>query len=129
MEEAATEIDQAMAMTAWEKALRDGYISQHVYIIVFLVLDRREYREMLLIDEHPQVQAWHQQLADIIATVMHEHGHATPRSVTLAQRAAPENRLTRLRARLASKRSGIVPGLSRLFRDKAGNQDEGTSTK
>ena len=30
--------------------------------------------EKLLIDERPRVQAWHEHLADIIATVMHEHG-------------------------------------------------------
>lgn len=124
MEDAATEIDQAMAMTAWEKALRDGYVSQHVYCILFLVLNRREYRELLLIDEHPQVQVWHQQLADMIATVMHAHGHATPRYVTLARRAAPENRLARLRARLASKRRDTVPGPSMLCRDDAGNRGE-----
>ena len=32
------------------------------------------------------VQAWHEHLADIIATVMHEHGQSTPRFVALAQR-------------------------------------------
>ena len=37
MEEAAAEIDQAMAATAWECALRDSYVSQHVYILMFLV--------------------------------------------------------------------------------------------
>ena len=26
-----------MALTAWEKALRDGYIAQHVYRLMFLV--------------------------------------------------------------------------------------------
>jgi len=70
MADAVAEIDQAMALTAWEKALRDGYIAQHVYILMFLVLDRRAYRERLLIDEHPRVEVWHQQLADLIATVM-----------------------------------------------------------
>jgi hypothetical protein len=57
MEAAAAEIDQAMATTAWERALRDSYISQHVYIVMFLVLDSPTYREKLLIDERPRVQA------------------------------------------------------------------------
>jgi hypothetical protein len=38
MEDAAAEIDQAMATTAWEKALREASVYQHVYIIMFLVL-------------------------------------------------------------------------------------------
>lgn len=76
MEEAAAEIDQAMAATAWECALRDSYVSQHVYILMFLVLDCPAYREKLLIDERPRVQAWHEHLADIIATIMHEHGQS-----------------------------------------------------
>jgi hypothetical protein len=97
MAEAAAEIDQAMALTAWEKALRDGYIAQHVYRIMFLVLESRAYRERLLIDERPRVEAWHQQLADLIATVMHAHGHATPRYETMAGRALPARRLARLR--------------------------------
>jgi hypothetical protein len=42
MEEAATEIDAAMAAAAWEKALRDACVYQHVYSIMFLVLDRRD---------------------------------------------------------------------------------------
>ena len=86
MEEAAAEIDQAMAATAWERALRDSYVSQHVYILMFLVLDCPAYREKLLIDERPRVQTWHEHLADLIATVMHEHGQSTPRFVALAQR-------------------------------------------
>ena len=86
MEEAAAEIDQAMATTAWERALRDSYVSQHVYIVMFLVLDSPAYREKLLIDERPRVQAWHEQLADMIATVMQEHGQSTPRWVALSQR-------------------------------------------
>ena len=86
MEEAAAEIDQAMATTAWERALRDSYVSQHVYIVMFLVLDSPAYREKLLIDERPRVQAWHEQLADMIATVMQEHGQSTPRWVSLSQR-------------------------------------------
>ena len=85
-EEAAAEIDKVMALTAWEKALRESYVSQHVYILMFLVLDSPGYREQLLIDERPRVEAWHQQVADLIATVMHEHGHATPRYVAMARR-------------------------------------------
>ena len=41
MAEAAAEIDQTMALTAWEKALRESYIAQHVYRLMFLVLDSR----------------------------------------------------------------------------------------
>jgi hypothetical protein len=128
MADAAAEIDQAMALTAWEKALRDGYMAQHVYILMFLVLDRRAYRERLLIDEHPRVEAWHLQLANLIATVMHAHGHATPRYETVVQRAAPEHRLARLRARLASTWRGAMAGLSRRYRDTAGHQGDGPST-
>jgi hypothetical protein len=113
MEDAAAEIDQAMALTAWERALRDGYIAQQVYILMFLVLDCRAYREILLIDERPQVQAWHQQLADIIATVMQAHGHATPRDVTLAQHAAPGNGFSRLRTRLTGRRNEAASGLGK----------------
>ena len=98
MEEAAAEIDQAMAMTAWERALRDSYVSQHVYIVMFLVLDSPAYREKLLIDERPRVQAWHEQLADMIATVMQEHGQSTPRGVALAQRGMAKKRFTWRRA-------------------------------
>jgi len=53
MEEAAAEIDQAMAATAWERALRDSYVSQHVYILMFLVLDCLAYRKRLLTDAPP----------------------------------------------------------------------------
>jgi hypothetical protein len=129
MADAAAELDQGMALTAWEKALRDGYIAQHVYTIMFLVLDRPAFRERLLIDEHPRAEAWHQHLADLIATVMHAHGHATPRHETLARRAVPAHRLARLRARLASTWRGAMAGLSRRFRAAAGNQGEGPSTK
>jgi hypothetical protein len=45
--EAATEMNQAMARTAWGKALRDGYMAQQVYLLMFLVLDCRAYREIL----------------------------------------------------------------------------------
>ncbi len=85
MEDAAAEIDQTMATTAWEKALQDTYVFQHVYIIMFLILQNRAYRELLLIDEQPRVQAWHERLADLVATVMHEYGHSTPRFVALTQ--------------------------------------------
>jgi hypothetical protein len=99
MEDAAAEIDQTMAATAWERALRDSYVSQHVYIIMFLVLDCRAYRERLLIDERPRVQSWHERLADLVATVMQEHGHSTPRAVALAQRGAAGAPLAWRRAR------------------------------
>jgi len=99
MEEAAAEIDQAMAATAWERALRDSYVSQHVYIMMFLVLDCPAYREKLLIDERPRVQAWHEPLADLIATVMHEHGQSTPRFVALAQRGTARKLFVWRRAR------------------------------
>jgi hypothetical protein len=103
MEEAATEIDQALARTAWARALHTSTIYQQVYILMFLVLDGRVYRESLLMDEHPRVQAWHQQLADLIATVMQEHGHTTPRAVALAQRRAARTPWVWLRARWVSR--------------------------
>jgi hypothetical protein len=40
-------MNQAMARTAWGKALRDGYMAQQVYLLMFLVLDCRAYREIL----------------------------------------------------------------------------------
>ncbi len=128
MRDAAREIDQSMATIAWDQALRDGYVSQQVYLLLFLVLDSRTYREILLIKERPQVHAWHQQLADLIATVMQEHGHATPRSGTLARRATRGHGLARLRVRLASRRGGAVPGRSLLFHDDPGNPGEHTPT-
>ena len=91
-EEAAAEIDKVMALTALEKALRESYVSQHVYILMFLVLDSPAYREHLLLDERPRVEAWHQQVADLIATVMHEHGHTTPRFVAMARRETTPHR-------------------------------------
>ena len=112
-----------MAMTAWERALRDDYIAQQVYILMFLVLDGRAYREILLIDAHPRVQAWHQQLADIIATVMHQHGHTTPRYGTLARRAAQGNGVRRMRATLASRRADAVSGLGRAASEAAGSPE------
>jgi hypothetical protein len=108
-----------MAATAWEQALRDSYISQQVYIIMFLVLESRAYRETLLVDERPRIQAWHQHLADIIATVMHEHGQSTPRSVALAQQSAPGSRLARLRARLTSRWGGAASARGKSAQDKA----------
>jgi hypothetical protein len=113
LEEAAAEIDQTMAATAWEKALRDSYVSQHVYILMFLVLDGREYRATLLIDERPRVQAWHEQLADLIATVLQEHGHATPRAVALAQRKTAETPWAWLRARRAARQQETIPPVTR----------------
>ena len=129
MEEAATAIDQAMAVTAWERALRESYIYQQVYILMFLVLDSRAYREILLIDERPQIQPWHQQLADLIATVMQEHGQSTPRYREVVGRTAQRNRLVRLCARLASTWSRAVPGLCRRFRDDPGDLGKRTPTK
>jgi hypothetical protein len=128
MEAAAAEIDQAMAATAWEQALRDSYISQQVYIIMFLVLESRAYREILLVNERPRIQAWHQHLADIIATVMHEHGQSTPRYSALARRSA-SNRLARLRARLTSRWGGAGVGMARAAQDDAGQEGERTSTR
>jgi hypothetical protein len=110
MQEAAAEIDQTMAATAWAKALRDSYVTQYVYIVMFLVLESRAYRERLLLDERPQVQPWHERLADIIATVMQEHGHATPRAVALAQRKAAGTLLARIRARWTARRRETPSG-------------------
>ena len=126
MAEAAAEIDQTMALTAWEKALRDSYIAQHVYRLMFLVLDSRAFREKLLIDERPRVEAWHEQLADLIATVMQAHGHPTPRYESVARRAA--HRRARLWARLASAWRGARAGRARRSHDTAENEGEGTST-
>ena len=122
MEEAAAEIDQAIALTAWEKALRDAYIVQHVYRIMFLVLDRPAFRERLLIDEHPRVEAWHQQLADLIATVMQA------RYETLTQRATQAHRRARRRARLAAPWR-LMARVSRHGGDTAGPEGEGRVTK
>lgn len=109
MEEAAAEIDETMAATAWERALRDSYISQHVYILMFLVLDSPAYREKLFIDERPRVQVWHEQLADLIATVMHEHGHSTPRFVALAQRGTTGTPVAWIRTRFAFRQRETTP--------------------
>ena len=128
MEEAAAEIDQAIALTAWEKALRDAYIVQHVYRIMFLVLDRPAFRERLLIDEHPRVEAWHQQLADLIATVMQAHGQPTARYETLTQRATQAHRRARRRARLAAPWR-LMARVSRHGGDTAGPEGEGRVTK
>ncbi len=120
-EEAAAEIDKMMALTAWQKAMRESYVSQDVYILLFLVLDSPAYREQLLIDERPRVAAWHQTLADLIATVMHEHGQSTPRSVTLARRSAPGSRLARIRTRLASRGGRAAPDRGMAAQDEAGH--------
>lgn len=125
MEEAAAEIDQTMAATAWAKALRDSYVSQHVYTIMFLVLDGRAYRERRLLDERPRVQPWHERLADIVATVMQEHGQSTPRYVALAQRAAAGKPWARIRARWASRQRGTTPGWFRSS-PPAGGSAEGS---
>jgi hypothetical protein len=123
MEEAAAEIDQAMAATAWEKALRDAYVYQHVYSIMFLVLDGRAYREILLLDERPRVQSWHEQLADIVATVMHEHEQSTPRFVALMQRGAAGKHVARIRARWASRQRETTPMLFMSSQNEAGNAE------
>jgi hypothetical protein len=102
MEEAATEIDQVIATTAWERALRDAYVYQHVYILMFLVLEGRAFRERLLIDERPRVQRWHQQLADLIAIVMQEYGHPTPRAAALARRGTSRPFFAWLRTRFTA---------------------------
>lgn len=89
MTEATEPIDQGLALNAWERARQDSYIYQDIYIVMFLVLDSPNFRKTLLIHESPQqVQPWHEALADLIATVMQEHGHSTPRAVALAQRGA-----------------------------------------
>src|SRR3989441_1578177 len=120
MEEAATELDQAMARTAWARALHTSTIYQRVYLLMFLVLDCRAYREILLIDEHPRVQAWHQQLADLMATVMHQHGHATPRSRMLAQRAVQRKGWRRRGVALAGRWVDAITRLRRATPTAAG---------
>jgi hypothetical protein len=124
MQDTAMELNKRMAATAWEQALREGYIAQHVYILMFLVLDDPAYREQLLIDVHPRTEAWHQQLADLIATVMHEHGHATPRYTTLAQRTQRLQRYVRWVSRW--RQAVARPGLP--AHDPARRRDNGTST-
>jgi hypothetical protein len=126
LESAAAEIDQALAATVWEQALRDGYIYQQVYIVLFLVLESRAYREILLVNERPRIQAWHQELADLIATVMHAHGHATPRYATLARRSMPGRRWARIRARLASRWGRAAPG--KAVQGDVGHAAEGEPT-
>jgi hypothetical protein len=122
-EEAAAEIDKRMALTAWHKAMRESYVAQDVYILMFLVLDSPAYREQLLVDERPRTAAWHQQLADLIATVMHAHGHVTPRYTTLAQRPRRRQRY----ARWVSRWRQVVARLG-LARAPARRADEGTPT-
>ena len=127
MEDAAAEIDQTMAATAWERALRDSYVSQHVYIIMFLVLDCPAYREKLLIDERPRVQAWHEHLADIVATVMQEHGQSTPRFVALAQRGTAGKSWAWRRARGASRpRETPPPEHATVRQHRMGNLRNGS---
>jgi hypothetical protein len=128
MAEAAAEIDQTMALTAWEKALRESYIAQHMYRLMFLVLESRAFREKLLIDERPRVEAWHEQLADLIATVMQAHGHPTPRAESMARRASPTHRRARFWTRLVSAWRGARAGRVRRDADTAAHEGEGTST-
>jgi len=120
LEAAAAEIDQTMAATAWEQALRDSYIFQQVYILLFLVLESRAYREILLVNERPRIEPWHQRLADMIATVMHEHGQSTPRFVALAQHSVSGSRLARLRAWLTSRWGRATSGMNKAAQDEAG---------
>ena len=87
---------------------------------MFLVLDGRAYREILLMDEHPRVQAWHQQLADLMATVMQQHGHATPRARTLMQHAAQRMGWRRRGAALAGRWLGALTHLRRAAPTAAG---------
>jgi hypothetical protein len=122
MEDAAAEIDQTIAATAWEHALRDSYVSQHVYILMFLVLERPAFREKVLIDERPRVQAWHAHLADLIATVMQEHGHATPRFRPLAQRESAGKSWAWRRTSGASRpRQTMAPDHTTVRRHRSGN--------
>jgi hypothetical protein len=76
-EEAAAEIDKMMALTAWQKAMRESYVSQDVYILMFLVLDSPAYWEQLLIDERPGsrpgTRRWR----------THRDGHARARTIDL----------------------------------------------
>jgi hypothetical protein len=121
MADAAAEIDQAMAATAWEQALRDSYVSQQVYILMFLVLECREYRDILLVNERPRIQAWHQHLADLIATVMHEHGQSTPPAGTLVRSATLRSRRARICAHLASRWGNIALGVGRAAQGETGH--------
>ena len=114
----------AMATTAWEKALRDAYVYQHVYIIMFLVLDHREFREILLIQERPRLQAWHNTVADLIATVMHEHGQSTPRYEAMARRRVRETALARLRLRPIWRQGDAGRGPALSARDDAGSPED-----
>lgn len=109
-EEAAAALDQTLARTAWERALRDSWVSQQVYILLFLVLDDRAYRERLLVNAQPPIQAWHQRLADLIATVMQQHGHTTPRARVFAQQAAQRPSLLQRGARWLNRRQGAEAG-------------------
>ncbi len=86
MTEATDKIDQSMAFNAWERARQDSSIYQDIYMLMFLVLDSPSFRETLLIHEFPHpIQPWHEALADLIATVMKDHGQSTPRAVALAK--------------------------------------------
>ena len=78
-------------------------------LIMSLVLESPAVHAKLLIDERPRVQPWHERLADLIATVMQEHGHATPRAVALAQREATGKPVARIRARWAARRRETPP--------------------
>ncbi len=127
-EEAAAEIDTRMAATAWEEARHMGFISQQVYIIVFLVLDRAEFRDILLVDERPRIESWHRTIAEIIATVMHEHGQVTPLYARMARRSARESIIARAWARLVPGRGRSIPGLGMPSADGVDGQGYGEPT-
>jgi hypothetical protein len=77
---------------------------------------------MLLIQERPRIQAWHDTVADLIATVMHEHGQSTPRYEAMARRGGWETVLTRLRPVGRQSDAGRDPDLS--ARDDAGSPED-----
>jgi hypothetical protein len=108
--EDAAEIDQTMAATAGPltRQLRGpACVYPHVPCPRFARVPRA-----LLIDERPQIR-WHAQLVDLIATVMLEHGHTTPRVVTLVQRGTAGTPWARIRARWATKPRETTPPVTR----------------
>jgi len=127
-EEAAAEINQGLAATAWERALRDVYVSHDVYCVMFLVLDSRPFREILLINERPRLAAWHRQLAAIIATVMQAHGQATPSATTFAPPQAPPHMGRWGWTLRAGRRLAAWLGRGRSVHDPAGRRDDHAPT-
>jgi hypothetical protein len=92
-----------------------------MYIIMFLVLDCAPFRDVLLIDERPRIEPWHRQIAEIIATVMHNHGQPTPLYERMARRPVPRGIAGWIRARLASRRYGSVSRLGMPSSDEPGS--------